>query len=60
MAEFIAYRIMQASRRSIEQGKAKYLAYFPTPTALYHDWQPEVDAILTLEGYGEVIATYDN
>lgn len=59
MAEFIAYRIIQACKRSLEQGKAKYLAYFPTPTSLYHDWQPAVDTILTLEGYAEVIATYN-
>ncbi len=59
MAEFIAYRIIQASKRSLEQGKAKYLAYFPTPSSLYHEWQHDVDTILTLEGFAEVIATYN-
>ena len=59
MAEFIAYRIMQAADRSIEQGREKYLAYFPSHTARYEKWRPDVDEILTVEGYSDVIPVED-
>lgn len=54
MSPFIARMIMQASDSSIQEGKEKYEAYFVN-TRLYEKWRKEVDAILLVEGYGEVV-----
>lgn len=56
MSTFIARMIMQQADISIENGQAKYRAYFVS-TSLYAKWQSDVDAILTTEGYAECIVT---
>lgn len=56
MSAFIARMIMQQADISLEKGQAKYKAYFVN-THLYAKWQPDVDTILTTEGYADCIAT---
>ncbi len=55
MVEFIASRIMEAGDRSIEQGQAKFSAYFPRKTARYENKRPAVEQILRIEGYEDCI-----
>ncbi|MBQ0079706.1 MAG: hypothetical protein KBS66_07455 [Eubacterium sp.] len=54
MITFIAERIKEATDKSIEQGKAKYRAYFVN-TKIYAKYKSGVDTILETDGYGEVI-----
>lgn len=54
MSTFIAQRIMEAYDKSAEEGKAKYRAYFGVK--LYKKWQEDVDSILKVEGYEDVIS----
>lgn len=54
MATFIAYQIMKQAKISVVNGQNKYRAYFVN-TSLYLDWKADVDSILEIEGFGEVI-----
>lgn len=54
MSPFIASMVENATKVSVESGKAKYKAYFVN-TTLYLNWKLDVDAILTVDGYSEVI-----
>lgn len=54
MITFIASRIMLDADKSVEQGCAKYSAYFIN-TSLYRKYQSDVDAILRTDGYTDVI-----
>lgn len=54
MATFIAKMIIKAGKKSEEQGKAKYRAYFVS-TDMYSEWKEEVDVILTTDGYEDLI-----
>ena len=56
MSTFIARMVEQAADRSEEQGKAKYRAYF-VATQIYLKWKPDVDTILTTDGYEGVIVS---
>ena len=56
MAEFIANRIITAREKSIENGKAKYRAYFVT-LKIYARYKTAVDAILVTEGAEDCIVT---
>lgn len=56
MVAFIAQRIKLARDISLEEGQAKYRAFFIN-TALYRAYQSEVDAILEIDGYGDCIVT---
>lgn len=53
---FIAQRIEEARDKSLEEGQAKYRAYFIN-TTLYLKYKPSVDAILLQDGYGDCIVT---
>lgn len=48
MVDFIATRIMEAGDRSVEQGQAKFKAYFPRKTAKYENVRPDVEQILRI------------
>ena len=48
MAEFIANRILEARTKGIENGKAKYRAYF-VDLKIYARYKAAVDAILVAE-----------
>ena len=54
MSIFIANMIMKAADVSLENGQAKYKAYFVN-TTIYAKWKPGVDAILTEKGYSKCI-----
>lgn len=54
MATFIAQRIITAARISLEDGQAKYRAFFIN-TALYAAYKSDTDTILTTDGYGDCI-----
>lgn len=56
MITFIAGRIELARDKSLEEGQAKYRAYFVN-TTLYLKYKSEVDAILIQDGYGDCIVT---
>lgn len=56
MVTFIAGRIELAKDSSLEEGQAKYKAYFVN-TSIYVKYQPDVDAILVQDGYGDCIVT---
>lgn len=56
MITFIAARIEEQARLSLEQGQDKYRAYF-VRTTLYLKYKPEVDAILIQDGFSEVIVS---
>lgn len=56
MSEYMAYKIMQQAKISIEKGQAKYRAYF-VKTKLYLDFKEDTDTILRAEGYEECIVT---
>lgn len=56
MGTFIANMIMKQADVSLENGQAKYRAYFVS-TGIYAKWQPEVDEILTAKGYADCIVT---
>ena len=57
MITFMAERIIEQRKISLEAGQKKYKSYFGTITLqkLYGKYQPEVDAILTTEGYEDCI-----
>lgn len=55
MVAFIANQIEKACKKSIEDGKAKYKAYF-VKTRLYEQFRADVDAILRVDGWEEVIS----
>lgn len=54
MSNFIAKRIEKEADKSLEDGRAKYYAYFGT-SSLYAAYRPKVDEILTADGYEDVI-----
>lgn len=54
MVTFIAGRIILEADKSLEQGQAKYRAYFVN-TSLYLRYKPDVDAVLIQDGYGDCI-----
>lgn len=54
MTTFIARRIMEEDKKSIESGQKKYRAYF-VRTSLYKNWKEDVDTILKTDGYETVI-----
>lgn len=54
MVGFISRMIENAAKKSIEQGRAKYRAYF-IKTDNYLEWKEEVDTILVTDGYEDVI-----
>lgn len=54
MSAFIARMIIKARQKSLEQGQAKYRAYFIN-THLYADYKADTDTILTTDGYADVI-----
>ena len=54
MAPFIARMIIKAANKSLEQGQAKYRAYF-VKTHIYADYHADVDTILTTDGYEDCI-----
>lgn len=56
MSAFIARAIEREAEKSTERGQAKYRAYF-VRTRLYEKWRAEVDSILDVDGYSEVITT---
>jgi hypothetical protein len=56
MITFIAGRIEAARSTSLEDGQAKYRAYF-TNTTLYTKYKAEVDAILIQDGFDDCIVT---
>ena len=56
MREFIAQMIKDAKDVSLTHGQAKYRAYF-IKTKLYAKYKEDVDAILTIGGYGGCIVT---
>ncbi|WP_292216415.1 hypothetical protein [Butyrivibrio sp.] len=56
MVAFIARMIKKQADISLEKGQAKYAAYF-VKTRLYEDYRADVNAILTVDGYEDVILT---
>ena len=54
MNTFIAKMIMSQAKISLENGQAKYRAYFIN-TKLYSKWQEAVNATLVAEGYEDCI-----
>lgn len=51
---FIARMIEQETDKSLEKGRDKYRAYFVN-TRLYQNWRDEVNSILEVDGYADVI-----
>jgi hypothetical protein len=56
MARFIALKIAQKRKESLEAGKERYRAYF-VKTALYKNFQNAVNQILIEFGLGDCIVT---
>jgi len=56
MVTFIAGRIIREADKSTERGRKMYTAYFVT-TSIYEKWRADVDAILTQDGYEDVIVS---
>jgi hypothetical protein len=56
MVTFISGRIELARESSLEEGQAKYRAYFVN-TKLYLKYKPDVDAILIQDNYGDCIVS---
>lgn len=54
MGSFIARMIMKQRDISLENGQAKYEAYFVN-TTIYAKWKEEVNNILTEKGYDDCI-----
>lgn len=54
MITFIAGRIELAADKSLEEGQAKYRAYFVN-TSIYRKYQNDVATILCTDGYGDSI-----
>lgn len=59
MEEFIAEKIINARKISLEEGQAKYRVYFIKPSGilLYGKYKGLVDGILTTQEYGDCIVT---
>lgn len=55
MVTFIANQIEKAAKKSTEEGKKKYEAYF-VRTRIYAQFREDVDTILRTDGYEEVIS----
>lgn len=55
MVTFIARMIKKAADKSEAEGKAKYKAYF-VKTRLYEEYRSDVDSILRVDGYENVIS----
>ena len=56
MSPFISIMIMKAREKSLEEGQAKYRAYFVN-TRIYAKYQADVDTILQTEGKEDCIVT---
>lgn len=56
MSRFIATVIERAANVSLEKGQEKYRAYF-IKTSLYTPYKADADALLTAEGYVDVIVS---
>lgn len=54
MAEYIASRVKKARKKSLEEGQAKYRAYFVN-TDIWADEKALVDAILIVDGLTDCI-----
>lgn len=54
MTTFIAMMIEREADKRLEQGQDKYRAYFVN-TRLYEKWREEVNSILEVDGYKDVI-----
>ena len=54
MVAFIAKMIIKARQKGLEQGQAKYRAYF-IKTRLYADYQLDVNAILVADDCADCI-----
>lgn len=54
MTTFIAMMIEREADKRLEQGQDKYRAYFVN-TRLYEKWRKEVNSILEVDGYKDVI-----
>lgn len=54
MVTFIASRIIREAEKSVEKGRKMYRSYFVS-TTIYQKWRADVDAVLTQEGYEDVI-----
>lgn len=59
MVGFIVMSIEDARKIGLEQGQAKYKAWFLTGTnaTRYAQFKADVDSILTVDGYGDCIVT---
>ena len=56
MSRFIAMVIERAADVSLEKGQEKYRAYF-IKTSLYTPYKADADALLSAEGYADVIVS---
>ena len=56
MSRFIAMVIERAADVLLEKGQEKYRAYF-IKTSLYTPYKADADALLTAEGYADVIVS---
>lgn len=56
MSTFIAKMIIKAADKSLENGQAKYRAYF-IKTKIYTSYKEDVDTILRTDGYEDVIVS---
>lgn len=54
MVAFIARQIEKARKKSLEDGQAKYRAYF-IKTSLYEDFRGDVETILRTDGMDDCI-----
>lgn len=54
MTAFVVRQIEKEADKSLEQGQAKYAAYFIN-TKIYKKYKADVDAKLIEDGYEEVI-----
>ena len=54
MTPFIARQIEKARKKSLEEGQAKYRAYF-IKTSLYEDFREDVETILRTDGMDDCI-----
>lgn len=57
MPEFLAGKIIDARKISVESGQKKYKTYFVSLARLYSAYKQETDAILTLENCADCIVT---
>ena len=54
MTPFIAKQIEKAGKKSVEEGRKKYIAYF-VKTDMYEDFREDVDTILRTDGFEDCI-----